>query len=75
MKSTPATGSPSSRAERSAAGSTVTYLTTAINRNDKMWDHVETTVNGQTVRSYIPSGRLNAPTDPLPDLDFYYGDK
>ena len=59
-----------------AAGRTVTYLTTVINQNGKAWDYVETTVNGQTVRGYIPSGCLTIPSDTLPDLDAYYnGDK
>ena len=56
-----------------AAGRTVTYLTTAINQNGKAWDYVETTVNGQAVGGYIPSGCLTVPTDTLPDLDAYYG--
>ena len=59
-----------------AAGRTVTYLTTVINQNGKAWDYVETTVNGQTVRGYVPSGCLAIPADTLPDLDDYYaGDK
>ena len=55
------------------AGRTVTYLSTAINQNGRVWDYVETTVNGQTVRGYIPSGCLIVPNDLLPDLDEYYG--
>ena len=58
------------------AGRTVTYLTTVINQNGKAWDYVETTVNGQAVRGYIPSGCLTVPADTLPDLDtYYYGEK
>ncbi len=55
------------------AGRAVTYLSTAINQNGKVWDYVETTVNGKTVRGYIPSGCLTVPADILPDLDEYYG--
>lgn len=59
-----------------SSGTSVTYLTTAINQNGKVWDYVETTVGGQTVRGYIPSGCLTLPTETLPDLDsYYYGDK
>ncbi len=59
-----------------SSGRFVTYLTTAINQNGKVWDYVETTVNGQTVRGYIPSGCLTLPTETLPDIDpSYYGDK
>ena len=54
------------------AGRTVTYLTTVINQNGQVWDYVETTVNSQTVRGYVPSGCLAVPADPLPDLDAYY---
>lgn len=58
------------------AGRAVTYLTTAINQNGSVWDYVETTVNGQTVRGYIPSGCLTLPTETLPDIDLsYYGDQ
>ncbi len=38
------------------AGTTVTYLTTMYNRT--AWDYVETTVNGQTARGFIPAGVL-----------------
>lgn len=59
-----------------SSGRFVTYLTTAINQNGRVWDYVETTVNGQTVRGYIPSGCLTLPTETLPDIDpSYYGDK
>ncbi len=59
-----------------AAGRSVTYLTTVINQNGKAWDYVETTVNGQTARGFVPSGCLTVPADTLPDLDAYYnGDK
>ena len=38
------------------AGTHVTYLTSFFNRS--AWDYVETTVNGQTVRGFLPSGGL-----------------
>ncbi len=49
------------------AGTTVTYLSTAVNQNGTVWDYVETTVNGQTVRGYIPSGHIEVPADDVPD--------
>ncbi len=36
------------------AGTQVTYLTTYINR--KAWDYIETTVDGVTVRGFVPAG-------------------
>ena len=39
------------------AGTTVTYLTTMYNSG--AWDYVETTINGQTARGFIPSGSLS----------------
>ena len=47
-----------------SAGTTVTFLTTMF--NDTAWDYVETTINGQTARGFIPSGVL--------DLTSYEGD-
>ena len=41
------------------AGTTVTYLTTMFNNTG--WDYVETTINGQTARGFIPAGNLNLP--------------
>lgn len=38
-------------------GTTVTYLTSFFNK--KAWDYVETTVNGQTVRGFLPAGALD----------------
>mgnify|MGYP004669725583 CR=1 FL=1 len=38
------------------AGTWVTYLTSFFNRS--AWDYIETTVNGQIVRGFIPSGCL-----------------
>ena len=39
------------------AGTTVTYLTTMYNSD--AWDYVETTIDGQTARGFIPSGNLS----------------
>lgn len=50
----PATGS--SIIMRLSAGQQVTYLTTFYNRS--AWAYVETTVNGQTVRGFIPSAAI-----------------
>ena len=40
-----------------ASGSRVTYLSSFFNRD--AWDYVETTVNGQQVRGFIPAGMLD----------------
>jgi len=42
-------------------GDTVSYLTTMFNNTG--WDYVETTINGQTARGFIPSGYLDIPTE------------
>lgn len=39
-------------------GQTVTYLTSYFNQ--RAWDYVQTTVNGQTVRGFVPAGHLSA---------------
>ena len=57
---------------RLGAGSTVTYLTTVTNQNGFVWDYVETSVNGQTVRGYVRSGSLDVPGEDAPDLSGYY---
>lgn len=38
------------------AGTTVTYLTSCFNQH--AWDYVETTVNGQRARGFLPAGML-----------------
>ena len=38
-------------------GTWVTYLSTMFNNTG--WDYIETTINGQTARGFIPSGYLN----------------
>lgn len=38
------------------AGTQVTYLTSFFNKS--AWDYIETTVDGQTVRGFLPSGYL-----------------
>ena len=43
------------------AGSNVTYLTTMF--NNTAWDYIETTVNGQTIRGFVPQGSLSITTD------------
>ncbi len=52
-------------------GASVTYLSTAVNQKGQVWDYIETTVSGKTVRGYIPSGCVNVPADELPNLDDY----
>ena len=52
-----------------AEGQEVIYLTTAINQNGQVWDYVETTFTGQTVRGYIRSGFVLIPAETLPDLE------
>ena len=42
---------------RLAAGTTVTYLTTMY--NSSAWDYIETTINGQTARGFVPHGTLS----------------
>lgn len=39
------------------AGTRVTYLTTMY--NSTAWDYVETTIDGQTARGFVPSGTLS----------------
>ncbi len=43
-----------------ASGTTVTYLTTMYNKTG--WDYIETTINGQTARGFIPTGSLDINT-------------
>ena len=43
------------------AGTAVTYLSTMF--NDTGWDYVETTINGQTARGFIPCGYLELEGD------------
>lgn len=50
------------------AGTQVTYLTTMY--NSTAWDYVETTINGQTARGFVPSGTLSI--DPAEDDDDIY---
>ena len=40
-----------------SAGTTVTYLTTMYNQTG--WDYIETTIDGQTARGFVPHGTLN----------------
>ena len=47
------------------AGATVTYLTTMYNSG--AWDYIETSINGQTARGFVPSGVLDI--DSVEELD------
>ena len=50
------------------AGEKVTYLTTMFNTDG--WDYIETTVDGQTARGFIPQGNLSvAGEDPTEEID------
>ena len=53
------------------AGSTVTYLTTVTNQSGWSSDYIETTVDGQRVRGFIPTGCLDVPLDTLENWDGY----
>ena len=53
-------------------GQAVTYLTTMVNQHGQVWDYVETTVAGQTVRGFIRSGFVAIPADTLPDVGGAY---
>ena len=46
---------------RIPAGTTVIYLTTMY--NNSAWDYIETTVNGQTARGFVPHGTLSVTAD------------
>jgi hypothetical protein len=53
------------------AGDTVTYLTTMTNQSGWSFDYIETTVGGQRVRGFIPTGCLDVPYDTLENWDSY----
>ena len=40
-----------------SSGTRVTYLSSFFNR--EAWDYIETTVDGKTVRGFIPAGGLD----------------
>jgi len=48
------TGNPMTRLP---AGTQVTYLSTMFNNTG--WDYIETTINGQTARGFVPAGSLD----------------
>lgn len=50
-----------------SAGQTVVYLTTMY--NDGAWDYVETTIDGQTARGFVPSGSLSITSVDLTEKD------
>ena len=39
-----------------------------VNQNGQSWDYVETTVNGLTVRGFVPAGNLTMAGAQVPDL-------
>ena len=51
------------------AGSSVTYLSSFINQNGQMWDYVETSVNGQRARGFLPANCIDYGADPLFDAE------
>lgn len=65
----PATGS--SRIMTLREGAEVTYLSTFF--NNQSWDYVETTLNGQQVRGFIPAGCLDVGFDDTEDDDLGNG--
>lgn len=51
-----------------SAGEKVTYLTTMFNSDG--WDYIETTINGQRVRGFVPMGNLSITgEDPTEQID------
>lgn len=48
-------------------GDEVTYLSTFFNK--KGWDYVETTIDGQTVRGFIPTGKIEVQGEEDPDAE------
>ena len=49
------------------AGTRVTYLTTMY--NNEAWDYVETTINGQAIRGFVPSGTLSITGEDMTEKD------
>ena len=54
------------------AGSQVTYLSTMYNTD--AWDYVETTLNGQTIRGFVPNGCLSGGGVDMTEEDAMVGD-
>ena len=52
-------------------GSTVTYLTTMTNGYGLSFDYIETTVGGQRVRGFVPTGCLDVPTADFMNMEQY----
>ena len=50
-----------------AAGTKVKYLTTMYNSG--AWDYIETTIDGQTARGFIPSGILDITGEDATDYE------
>ena len=51
------------------AGETVIYLTTFYG-DSAAWDYVETTVDGQVARGFVPSGSLTLAEDEIDDAEW-----
>ena len=51
------------------AGETIVYLTTFYG-DSSAWDYVETTVNGQVARGFVPSGMLTLAEDEINDAEW-----
>ena len=49
------------------AGTHVTYLSTMY--NNTAWDYIETTINGQTARGFVPSGTLSITGEDITEKD------
>ena len=49
------------------AGTRVTYLSTMY--NSTAWDYIETTINGQTARGFVPSGTLSITGEDITEKD------
>ena len=54
------------------AGTRVTYLSTMY--NNEAWDYIETTIDGQTARGFVPSGTLSITGEDITETDAGLGD-
>ncbi len=54
------------------AGTRVTYLSTMY--NNEAWDYIETTVDGQTARGFVPSGTLSITGEDITEKDAGLGE-
>ena len=53
-----------------SAGTMVTFLTTMY--NSEAWDYIETTIDGQTARGFVPSGTLSITGADITETDSSY---